>query len=363
LGYSCNPDSLPKPLLPAKIPKYRHQTDAVFNYSKQRSFIETSGQSQLQAFETCLKQQPDFIFCHRLPAMGPVLKTAKPIPPVFFDLDDIEHVSFARKINQPPVRARTLLYYLQIPALFRGETKAIQRATQTYICSETDRQYLANRLRLPGISVVPNAVTIPTPQSLTSEPTLLLLGGYYFFPNRNAADTLIEQIWPLIRAKRPDARLIIAGRDPHLIRSYPKDPPGVEFTGFVEDLGELYARTRIVCCPVAAGSGTRVKLVEAAAYGKPIISTRLGAEGLCLEDGQSFLLRDSAADFAQGCLDLLNDLSLCQQLGEKARRAASENYNRQVIIQRLQATFKAQLGRQVGPGLNESRVPETLLGE
>lgn len=325
---------------PRHLPKWKQQKNGILDFRQQKKFIETSGQTQIQALETCLENKPDFIFCHRLPSMGLIASVQRRLPTIFFDLDDIEHVSFARRVHQPPVRLRTLLYYLQIPALFYGETKAIRKANQTFICSNTDRKYLSQYLQLPGIKVIPNAVSIPEPQPLTDAPNLMLLGGYYFHPNRNAADLLIEKIWPLVRARQPEARLIIAGSSPHLIRSYDKNPPGVEFTGFVENLDELYARTRVVCCPVTAGSGTRVKLVEAAAYGKPIVSTTLGAEGLSLIDEESYLQRDVISAFAEGCRKLLQDKVLAEKLGKSARKAAIENYDRSKIIRNIQGTIK-----------------------
>ncbi|MHC5733168.1 MAG: glycosyltransferase family 4 protein, partial [Nostoc sp.] len=82
------------------------------------------------------------------------------------------------------------------------------------------------------------------------------------------ANFLIENIWPLIYQQHPEARLIIAGKSPENIRTYSDNIPGVEFTGFVPDINALYDQTRVVCCPILSGGGTRLKIIEAAAYGK-----------------------------------------------------------------------------------------------
>jgi glycosyltransferase involved in cell wall biosynthesis len=326
----------PQRAVPENEPRWQRQLRPVVNFREQNTFYPTSTAKQVHALEACLDRQPDTIFCHRLESMTPLLQTSHPLPPIFFDLDDVEHISFARQIGQPPTRLVTKLYYLQIPALWWGERQSMRRATRTFVCSQLDQTYLTNRWGLDGIVTVPNAVSIPPIQSLCPDPTLMLLGGYYYYPNLNAANYLIEHIWPLVRQARPDARLIIAGTQPEKIRTYSTGAPGVEFTGFVDDLDALYQGSRIVCCPIRSGGGTRVKMIEAAAYGKPIVATRIGAEGLGLVDGQDYLQRDSAQDFAAACLALLNNDALCQRLGTAARQATIQQHDRQNILRLIQ---------------------------
>ncbi len=317
-------------------PRWQRQLRPVVNFREQGTFYPTSTDKQVLALEECLNRQPDAIFSHRLESTTPLLQTNRPLPPIFFDLDDVEHIAFARQIRQPPTRLVTKLYYLQIPALWWGERQSIQRAVRTFVCSQLDQTHLNQRWGLDGIVTVPNAVAIPPEQPFCREPTLMLIGGYYYYPNLNAANFLIEQVWPLVRQARPDARLMIAGTQPENIRTYAAGAPGVEFTGFVEDLDALYRKSRIVCCPILSGGGTRVKMVEAAAYGKAIVATRIGAEGLGLVDGQDYLQRDSAQDFAAACIALLNDDDLCYRLGTAARQAAIQQHDRQNILSLIQ---------------------------
>ena len=324
--------------------KWQRQFAPIFDFRAQGHFFATSAPSHQEALEICLDRQPDAIFCHRLEAMTPILQTQRSLPPLFFDLDDIEHISFARQIRQPPTRLLTKLYYLQIPALWWGERHSIQKSLRTFVCSSQDQQYLTQRWGLKGVISVPNAVSIPpVPQPVSPEPTLMFLGGYYYFPNLNAANFLIEQVWPHIYQARPDARLMIAGTHPENIQSYSAQVPGVEFTGFVDDLDDLYARSRVVCCPILSGGGTRVKIIEAAAYGKPVVTTPIGAEGLSLRDGETVLMRTSAIDIAQACLTLLSDESLCQRLGTAAYHQATQHYDRTQIIRLIQNHVRSTL--------------------
>lgn len=313
------------------IPKWRHQLDGIFNFFKQ---FPASPQ-QIQAVKKCLLQKPDAIFVHRISSISAVMQTNLPLPPVFFDLDDIEHIRFMREIRQPPSQLITQLYHLQVPARWWGELQAIRLAHRTFICSELDRRYLTHRWGLPNIVTIPNAIFIPELQPITKEPTLVLIGGYYYYPNANAANFLIEKVWVYVHKAMPNARLIIAGPEPHHIRSYNQKIPGVEFTGFVDDLDTVYQNSRVACCPIFSGGGTRVKMIEAAAYGKPIVATRLGAEGIQMTDGEEFLMRDRPKDFALACLELLQNDHLCERLGKAARAAAILHYDRSLIVQHI----------------------------
>ncbi len=321
------------------LPRWKQQARSIFNFFHHPQIAFTSGVEQVQAFEECLNFQPDAIFVHRLSAMPPAMLTQKTLPPIYLDLDDVEHKKFFREVSQPPYSLLTNLYYLQVPVIWWGELQAIRLARSTFVCSELDRSYLSQSQGLPGVVTIPNSITIPEPQVLTSEPTLLFLGTYSYQPNVNAANYLIEQIWPQIYNVMPSARLIIAGGSAERIRSYDCRVPGVEFTDFVDDLAALYQRVRVVCCPILSGGGTRVKIIEAAAYGKPIVATKIGAEGLELNDGQEFLQRDSVNSFAKACLRLLNNYSLCEKIGSAARTKAIQSYDSSNIIKSIQGIF------------------------
>lgn len=303
----------------------------------QNPYIGVSGKKQVQALESCLLRRPDVIFAHRLQAMCPLMLTKAELPPIFFDLDDIEHISLARQLKQPALyRKKSLKTYFHLPSLKRGELRAICKARKTFVCSENDREYLTKQLNLPGVVTVANSIQLPQLQSLTSEPNLLFIGSYTYQPNVSAAELLIEQVWPYIRQAVPTAQLIIAGAFPERIRGYTTSDAGIEFTGFVEDLDELYRRARVVCCPVLSGGGTRVKLIEAAAYQKPIVSTQIGAEGLDLPDGEAILLRDDPRIFAKACIELIQNDDLCKRLGTAAFKIVMKHYDRTQTLKQIQ---------------------------
>jgi glycosyltransferase involved in cell wall biosynthesis len=307
-----------------------------FSFFKQSNYGGTSGEQQVRTFEECLEYNPDAIFVHRLYSMPPLLLTHTKLPRVYLDLDDIEHISFRRSTSQLPKWYEKILNYMQLPALLLNELRAIKLADKTFVCSELDRSYLRSRWRLTGIVTVPNAITIPEPQPLTLDPILLFIGSYGYKPNVDAAKFLIDKIWPKIKMKIPEAKLIIAGSNPKRINGYDNNIPGVTFTGFVDDLEGLYREARIVCAPILSGGGTRIKIIEAAAYGKPIVTTRIGAEGLEMRDGHELFLRDDPEAFAQICLQLLDDYLLCNRVGSAARNIAIQHYDKGNILGLIQ---------------------------
>jgi len=309
------------------LPKWRHQLEGVFDFSRQNSFSKTSGSKQVKAFENCLSYKPDAIFIQRLQSIYPVLFARQALPPVFYDVDDIEHIKLIRQLRQPSITLAQSLYYLHLPALFLGEYRAIQRATRTFVCSELDRRYLSEKWNLSGIVTIPNSVNIPSFYPISSALTLLLVGSYSYSPNAQAAEFLIDKVFPIVREKNPYTKLIIAGSNPEYISSYKKELVNVEFTGFVDDLDDLYRRSRIICCPIFSGGGTRIKMIEAAAYGRPIVATSIGAEGLDMTPGKDFLLCNTVQEFAAACLELLGNDALCNRLATAARATATQHYN------------------------------------
>lgn len=317
--------------------KWRLFSRSIWNIYEHPEFSISSGEKQIAAFENCLKRQPCAVFIHRLYSIAPVLLSQQSLPPVYFDLDDIEHKKLFRSTLQPPRSFWSALHYLRVPSLLLGECKAIRSSTYTFVCSDEDKNYLANRLRLSGVVSLPNSTEIPEAQHLTAQKNLLFIGNYSYLPNINAANLLIKKIFPLIREVTPNAHLIIAGSNPENIPSYKQEISGIEFTGFVEDLEALYSRTRVVCCPIFAGGGTRVKLIEAAAYGKAIVSTKIGAEGLALRNGRDFLCRNSNRSFSRTCSKLLDDSVLCEKLGENARKVAINCYDKSKIVADIQS--------------------------
>jgi glycosyltransferase involved in cell wall biosynthesis len=307
-------------------------------------FSRFTGAAQLQALAACLARRPDLVFVHRLTCMIPLLQLHQALPPLFFDLDDIEHrVKIRTALADSSLRSK-LSNLLQVPAIYWSERRAVRRSMRTYLCSEDDCRYLRRVGIRDGVTSIANAVSLPLNVTAPSrDATILFLGGYDYPPNAQAAERLITRIWPRIRAKFRNARLLIAGGSPQLIPSFSSRPSGVEFSGFVQDLHSVYDRTRLICSPICIGGGTRVKLIEAAAWGRPMVSTSMGAEGLLFENGTEILIQDDDELIARDCARLLEDYSFCLRMATAARQRASSVYEAGAVCQRITESMRGGL--------------------
>jgi glycosyltransferase involved in cell wall biosynthesis len=321
-----------------------HYGKGMFSIFGQPDFAPFSGERQVAAVRACLARKPDLISVQQLAAMCPLLQCGEALPPTIFDLDNLDHMMQLRSAFHPPLWPGKLVYAAHAPAILAAERRGAARARATCVCSDLDRRHLRRLGLRSNIVVVPNAVPVPAKtESRSPEKTLMFIGVYDYPPNAEAVEWLVGQVWPMVRQRVPDARLLIAGRGGEYRPIFQQRVPGVEFLGFVPDLDALYARTRVVCCPLKVGAGTRTKLIEAAAYGKPMVSTRLGAEGLEFLPEQEILLRDDAAAFADACVRLLEDDALCERLGSAARERMVSRYDVTEIEARIAGLVREAL--------------------
>ena len=265
---------------------YNHYIRGSVSAAHQPGFFPFGGIVATTEISRQLNKPTGLVFVHRLPAMCAVLQTAQRPPRMFFDLDDVEHRMRMRYVMQAPIWPGKLIYAAHIPALVSAERNGAKLSQATFVCSERDRRHLL-ALRFPNVIAVPNAVRMPAEAApLISDPTILFIGLMSYEPNIECVVRLREKIMPLVWKTMPQTRLLIAGNGSDaLSRASPADQR-IEYLGFVPNLDALYARARIVCCPTRNGGGTRVKLIEAAAYGKPMVATRVGAEGLAFRHGE-----------------------------------------------------------------------------
>lgn len=287
-------------------------------------------------------RNPAFVIAHRLPMMHFVRRLTR--SPIIFDLDDLEHVAIARGMKQLKGFRAKLFAALSIPGLLWAELRAVRKARQTLVCSSIDAQRARSLFLTPNVIDVPNAAPILAETPATSAwPVLLMVGIYDFEPNKDAADYFVSAVLPLIHKAKPHVEVWFVGGSPEALQHHGANVPGVRHLGFVDDLAAVYREARVVICPIRYGSGTRVKLIEAAAWGKPIVTTTIGAEGLDMMDGLHALFADDPEAFASQCLQLLDSTVRCDTLGRNARALAQSVYDRKQIVRSLTQRFFAHM--------------------
>lgn len=319
--------------------------DRIFNANLLRGPFgyRTSGAEQISALAELIAAGPSAIVLHRLNAASTILRVPRPDVPIFFDMDDVEHLAFFRSIRQPPTWRSKPLLYLQIPAIIALEERVTARVDRTFVCSARDVKHLSSTWRMKRIAAVPNAVEIPDHSQRPKSPTVAFVGALRYPPNATAADYLVEKVWPRIRAAVPGATLQIAGSGADCTRSYHQHIDGVRFRGYVADIAEFYAQSAVVCCPIQSGGGTRLKIVEAAAFGRAVVSTGFGAQGLSFEDGVDIVLRDDPESIATACIQLLTDSTARRRLARAARQKAEQLYDRKNIVASIRATIESAI--------------------
>lgn len=299
--------------------------------------LRCCGPQQLARLRHALEEfQPDLILAHRTGVAGALLRLGGALPPVLLDLEDIDHVKIERFRRDATGWRNGLRVRFDTWIARRSERHAARLAQVAMVCSETDRHAL--RAVAPGsrIEVLPNTAHDSGPLAPATEPVVLFVGVAHYPPNRDAIRWLATEIWPRVRQRMPAAQLLLVGDGTREVLSgLPAD--GIEAIGFAEDLGPHYSRARVCVCPIRSGSGTRIKLIEAAMRARAIVSTSIGAEGLAFEPGREMLVADHATDFADACVSLLLDPARCAALGAAARARATADYAPDAVMTRIAA--------------------------
>ena len=257
-----------------------------------------------------------------------LIEVAQPRPLLLFDDHNCEYLLQKRVCLTDlriPARWPGAAYsFVQWRRLLRYEAQVCRRADRVLAVSAPDAAAL--RKLAPGldVTVVPNGIDtrvyrpeIPNPESQT----LVFTGTMDFRPNVDAVLWFARQVLPLVRAEVEEARFVVVGQHPHPRLDELRSNPAITLTGWVEDTRPYIAEAAVYVAPLRMGGGTRLKLLEAMAMGKPVVATRLGAEGYPVADGRRgavtapLLLADTPADFAAAVVGLLRAPEQGAELG------------------------------------------------
>jgi len=229
--------------------------------------------------------------------------------------------------------------------LRREELGTYWEADGVYLCSAADERRLLNQAPGARTAVIPNAADVEYYQPRPTDPppdgrSVVYFGLLSTVPNIDGVIHFVQDIWPRIAAAHPEAHLkIIGGRPPPSLLALAG--PRVELTGFMPDLRPHLAAATAIVVPLRLGGGTRLKIVEAMAMGKAIVSTTLGAEGIEAVPGRDLLVEDEPAAFADAVSRLLAESGLAARIGQSARQVAVERYGWSEAAQALEDFYRA----------------------
>jgi glycosyltransferase involved in cell wall biosynthesis len=231
--------------------------------------------------------------------------------------------------------------------LEREEKKVWTHFDGCTLTSERDAQIVRREVPALPTRVIPNGVDVdlfrPRPDEQVVPKTLLFFGAINYYPNTDGALFFVREVFPRLRAEHPDVRLRIVGHmPPSLVPELTRD--GVDVVGFVDDVLAEIGRAAVVVVPLRIGGGTRLKIVEAMSMAKPIVSTRLGAEGIEVEHDREILLADTPAELCRQIGRVLDDPVFAKRLGVRARRTAEEKYGWARAAENLAGFYEELLG-------------------
>lgn len=173
--------------------------------------------------------------------------------------------------------------------------------------------------------------------------TMLFIGSFRHAPNKDALYWLVNQCLPHILAAEPRAKLTVIGSDPPPRYSLPDFGDAIDLRGFADDIATPLAEHAVFLCPILSGSGIRVKLMESFASGIPVVSTRLGAEGLAEKDGEFCRLADAPEDFAKAVVELFADPAGAEAMARRARAEIEAHWDMPTCTARLVEVYRAVL--------------------
>ncbi len=278
------------------------------------------------------------------PLLYPLLKKEK-ISRFILDEHNVNWEMFSTP--QPEIKKR-----IYVKIAFRrdkeNEKRALHHATHILCCSYRDRDILVSEV--PDIenkiSVIPNCVNFkeydPVHRSKVREQEghrsrILFIGNPSHPPNADAVQLISQIIAP---QSSGNYQFIIAGKNPHAINP----PENVQFVGYVRDIRETIAEADICIAPIRSGSGTRLKILEYMAMGKPVIATSKGAEGIEYTEGLNIIIEDEIQKYPEIIQQLLDDEKRCSALGQEARKLIHEKYVWELYRKPLQKIYRDVAG-------------------
>jgi sugar transferase (PEP-CTERM/EpsH1 system associated) len=272
-------------------------------------------------------------------AAAPNVPTDGPCPVVLFE-HNVEHQIWRRLAGVEHRPLRRALLEIEWRKMRRYERRTVARARRTVAVSETDRARLAAAAPGAAVHAIDTGVdtTYFRPGATPEEPaSLAFVGAMDWYPNEEAVLHFTSRVLPLIHAEVPEVRLTVVGRNPGAaVRAL---APGVRVTGTVDDVRPYLDAAAVVVVPLRIGGGTRLKIFEALAMAKAVVSTTVGAEGLPVASGEHLELADDPASFARAVIELLRRPERRRALGAAGRRLVEGRYSWAAIAH----TFEREL--------------------
>jgi len=244
--------------------------------------------------------------------------------------------------DQAPFFIRPLLW-IDVFKLKYWETKIWKRADKVVAMSDSDRKSMNSLVPNLKIDIVPNGIDVEyfskEKLEVKGRPKVLYVGNFKWLQNVEAAQVLLQEVFPKILKKVPDAKLWIVGQYiPDEIKA--KAGKDIQITEAIPDMRDAYLNSSVLVTPIKGPGGTRLKILEAMASALPVVTTSVGAEGLNVVNGKHALISDNMDRLAELAAEVIKDKNMAKKLGDRAREFVIENYRWQISADRLDNIYK-----------------------
>jgi glycosyltransferase involved in cell wall biosynthesis len=261
------------------------------------------------------------------------------------DIDDVQSLHVRQAIATEPRASKRLLKRLSLWNIQREERRIISRCGASLVCSEADRV----KLGLDGVNVFPNGYPdhgqALVPISAGESNTLIFVGALNYGPNRRAVHFFTNRVLPHIRREIPNATLLVVGELPRDAADPLYRCEGIRLLGRVEDLAPIIRTAAIEVAPLLEGLGTRIKILEAISFGKPVVATSIGAYGISLGLNEGVFREDEPEGMAATCVRLMRSPEQRVALGRIGRDRVSELYGQPALNHRMKEIVDRVLSR------------------
>jgi glycosyltransferase involved in cell wall biosynthesis len=276
--------------------------------------------------------------------------------PIVLDEHNVEYELLSRMQAGEQSRLRRFFNGVEQRKFREHEHRLWRTVDGIAVTSEREVPIVRRHTHTTPVAVVPNAVDLDYFRPVTTEPTpgaLVFTGLLTYRPNLDAVMHFVDEVLPLVRRRHPGVELTVIGRGDECDLAWLRQR-GVVVTGRVPDIRPRVAEGAVVVVPLRIGGGTRLKVVEALAMGKAIVSTSLGWEGIDVRSGEHLLTADDPASFADAVVRLLDDGHEARRLGQAARALAVDHYSWDRAGENLAALIESAHGRRAA---TTARVP------
>ncbi|MDA8678590.1 glycosyltransferase, partial [Luminiphilus sp.] len=270
-----------------------------------------------------------------------LLRECHPQTQVWFDTIDLHYLRLRRQYE---LDGKSATRDLAMHA-FQEESQVIAKSDLTIVVSEVEVATLAEEFPSAKVALISNVHDVgETKTSFEGRQGILFVGGFQHPPNIDAVEYYGNEIWPLVRAARPEAETIIIGsRMPDSLKKW-GEQQGLTMLGFVEDLTPHYEQCRLAIAPLRYGAGVKGKVNQALSFGLPVIGSPSAVEGMGLIHGESVLSASTPRAFADSILAVYDDAELWQALSANGRASLEGRFTSQVAASALSAALTASLG-------------------